>query len=277
MRRLIRHILFLMVTYCAFFYFYPLAVNAAGAYTVVSQCKKSQYDGEVTYYKHDESGAMVVYIKTGDSEKAFTIGFRTPTLDDTGVNHILEHSLLNGATNAPSKPFTWLINHTGATYLNEMTFHDFTVYVLASRDESEYRKLMATYLDRIFYPKATADEGIFRQEGWRPDAGGYNGTVYNEMKGVYSTDDAYMLRAVYASLFPDGAYRYDSGGLPDMIPTLTFDRFKEVYEQNYRPGNALIVLYGRQNIDAALEMLDKSYLSPKSAGVHDKTVREHKP
>ena len=275
MKRIFSYCLLFLILFYTSVYFHHTIVNAADAYTVLSRRKAPEYEGTATYYEHNATGATAVYIENDDTEKAFTIGFSTPTFDDTGVNHILEHCLLNGSVNAPSKPFTWLINHTAATYLNAMTFHDFTAYVLASRDESEYRRLMATYLDRVFYPTAMADESIFRQEGWRENAGVYNGTVYNEMKGVYSTDDAYLQRAAYASLFPEGTYRYESGGMPEAIPTLTFERFKKVYEDNYIPGGALAVFYGRQDINASLALLDEGYLSKCNAGKSEGHTRKH--
>ncbi|MDR1558875.1 MAG: insulinase family protein, partial [Clostridiales bacterium] len=260
MPRLIKQGLFLLICF-SFFCFRPTEAISASAYEVISRRAAPRYDGQETRYRHKASGASVIYIENADSEKAFTIGFKTPARDDTGVNHIMEHCLLGGSTRGENKPFTWLLNHSGATFLNAMTFSDFTVYALASRDETEYRKLIAAYMDGIFYPTALRDEEIFRREGWRLDEEGYNGTVYNEMKGVYSTDDAFLRRAVYSSLFPDSAYRFDSGGIPEMIPSLTYEEFKEVYDLNYRPENALITLYGKQDINGSLELLDEEYLS----------------
>ncbi|MDR2649625.1 MAG: insulinase family protein [Clostridiales bacterium] len=256
----IKHCLFLLICF-SFFRFHPTETFSAPVYEVVSQLGAPQYDGRETHYRHISSGASVLYIENADTERAFTIGFKTRTRDDTGVNHIIEHSLLSGSTHYESKPFTWLLNHSGATFLNAMTFHDFTVYTLASRDETEYRKLITAYMNDIFYPAAILDEGIFRREGWRLGEDGYNGTVYNEMKGVYSTDDAFLRRAAYGALFPDGEYCFDSGGLPEVIPSLTYEKFKMAYDLNYRPENALIVLYGKQDINSVLALLDKDYLS----------------
>ena len=49
----------------------------------------------------------------------------------------------------------------------------------------------------------------------------YNGVVYNEMKGVYSSPDAYLENEAMKALFPDNCYRFESGGYPDAIPQLT--------------------------------------------------------
>ena len=56
-------------------------------------------DIEATAYEmiHDASGAHLFYLGCADDNKVFTIGFRTPSQDDTGVAHITEHSVLCGS------------------------------------------------------------------------------------------------------------------------------------------------------------------------------------
>src|SRR5699024_11538586 len=36
-------------------------------------------------YEHEETGAQVLYLKNDDSNKAFTIGFKTPPYNDNGI------------------------------------------------------------------------------------------------------------------------------------------------------------------------------------------------
>ena len=43
--------------------------------------------------KHKKSGARVLLMENDDENKVFTIGFRTPPSDSTGVPHIMEHSV----------------------------------------------------------------------------------------------------------------------------------------------------------------------------------------
>ena len=42
--------------------------------------------------EHEKSGARLLYLANSDDNKVFSISFRTPPYDDTGVAHILEHS-----------------------------------------------------------------------------------------------------------------------------------------------------------------------------------------
>lgn len=43
----------------------------------------------------------------------------------------------------------------------------------------------------------------------------YNGVVYNEMKGAYSSPDEVLSRVCMNSLFPDTSYSTESGGDPE--------------------------------------------------------------
>ena len=49
--------------------------------------------------RHKKSGARVLLIENDDENKVFSIGFRTPPKDSTGVPHIMEHSVLCGSRN----------------------------------------------------------------------------------------------------------------------------------------------------------------------------------
>ena len=60
---------------------------------------------------------------TTTRNKAFSIAFKTPPADDTGVFHILEHSVLCGSEKFPVKePFVNLLKTSMQTFLNAMTF-----------------------------------------------------------------------------------------------------------------------------------------------------------
>lgn len=46
----------------------------------------------------------------------------------------------------------------------------------------------------------------------------YNGVVFNEMKGVFSSAKQLLDRNIQQSLFPDTAYGVESGGDPASTP-----------------------------------------------------------
>ncbi|MBR4908085.1 MAG: insulinase family protein [Acidaminococcaceae bacterium] len=226
--------------------------------------------------EHVVSGARLFYLANEDDNKVFTIGFRTPPADDTGVPHILEHSVLCGSRKYHLKePFVELVKGSLNTFLNAMTYPDKTVYPVASRNDKDFHNLMDVYLDAVFYPLIYDNKFTLKQEGWHyelENAGDplqYNGVVYNEMKGVYSSPDSYLEYYGKKILFPDTTYRFESGGLPAAIPGLTQEDFIRFHKTYYSPENSYIYLYGDMDIEATLAHLD-SYLKefPKTGQVH---------
>ncbi|MBQ9698074.1 MAG: insulinase family protein, partial [Acidaminococcaceae bacterium] len=241
---------------------------------------KQEYIKEVNstawLMEHETSGARLLYLANDDDNKVFTIGFRTPPSDDTGVAHILEHSTLCGSRKYHLKePFVELVKGSLNTFLNAMTYPDKTVYPVASRNDKDFRNLMDVYLDAVFYPLIYENTFTLKQEGWHyelEDADAplqYNGVVYNEMKGVYSSPDAYLEYYGKKLLFPDTTYRFESGGLPSAIPQLTQEDFLNFHKMYYSPENSYIYLYGDMDIEATLAYLD-GYLQafPKTGRVH---------
>ncbi|MCL2670071.1 MAG: hypothetical protein FWE89_05235, partial [Syntrophaceae bacterium] len=83
----------------------------------------------VTAYQasHEKTGAALLHLHCEDRENLFSIGFRTPPQDSTGVPHILEHSVLAGSERYPLKDvFNELIRGTLQTFLNAFTYPDKT-------------------------------------------------------------------------------------------------------------------------------------------------------
>lgn len=218
--------------------------------------------------EHVQSGARLFYLANDDDNKVFSISFRTPPADDTGVPHILEHSSLCGSRKYHLKePFVDLVKGSLNTFLNAMTYPDKTMYPVASRNAKDFHNLMDVYLDAVFYPLIYENKYTLRQEGWHyniesPEGDlSYNGVVYNEMKGVYSSADAFLENEAMKALFPDTCYRFESGGYPDAIPQLTQEKFEEFHKTYYSPENSFIYIYGDMDIDETLAYLDDEYLS----------------
>lgn len=217
--------------------------------------------------KHKKSGARVLVISNDDKNKVFSIGFKTPPYNNTGLQHILEHSTLCGSRKYPVKdPFVELCKGSLNTFLNAMTYPDKTVYPVASCNDVDFKNIMDVYMDAVFYPNIYQRPQIFKQEGWHyeldsmEDDVKFNGVVFNEMKGVYSSPDDVLSRYTFVSLFPDTAYRYESGGEPGSIPNLSYEEFLEYHKNYYHPVNSYIYLYGDMDVQERLDYLDQEYL-----------------
>ena len=247
-------------------------------YTLVKREDCPEQHGTLTVLTHDVSGATVLLVENDDDNKAFGIGFGTFPSDDTGVFHILEHSVLAGSEKYPVKsPFLQLLKSSMASFLNAMTFPDKTVYPFATPNETDFKNLMDVYLNAVFCPLAMVDKGVFEQEGWhRDDDGTVSGVVYNEMQGALATPDAQLQNALSRAMFPDTAYGFVSGGDPASIPALTYEKYVRVYRRHYSADNCCITLYGKMDMAEKLAFLDEQYLSrmPKSASRPRLTVQD---
>ena len=237
-------------------------------YKIIKEQNLTDINSFGTLLVHEKSGSKVLLLKNEEENKSFCIGFRTPPYDDTGLPHILEHSVLCGSRKFPVKePFVELMKSSLNTFLNAMTFPDKTIYPVASCNEQDFKNLMDVYMDAVLYPNIHSKEEIFRQEGWHYELDSvdgeitYNGVVYNEMKGAFSSPDGILGRESLNALFPDTAYGVESGGNPDFIPTLTYEKFKEFHKKYYHPSNSYIILYGNCDMEETLKWIDEEYLS----------------
>ena len=219
-------------------------------------------------FEHEKSGARLLHLESDDNNKVFSIGFKTPPTDDTGVPHILEHSVLAGSRKFRTKePFMDMLKSSLRTFLNAMTFPDKTIYPVASRNDKDFNNLMDVYLDAVFHPRIYEVPEIFYQEGWHyelfeKDADiVYKGVVYNEMKGAYSTPESILNDAISRSLLNDTCYGYSSGGDPEFIPNLTYEQFLDFHRTLYHPANSYIFLYGNGHLDKQLKFIDENYLN----------------
>ncbi|MDO4437359.1 MAG: insulinase family protein [Coriobacteriaceae bacterium] len=247
--------------------------STLSGFTVTSRKELPEFDGDAYVMHHAASGARVLYLACEDENKAFSIAFKTPPTNDTGVFHILEHSVLCGSAKFPVKePFVDLIKSSMQTFLNAMTYPDKTVYPVASTNEQDLLNLMDVYMDAVLNPAIYTKPSIFEQEGWHyeldmPEDGSpsdgtlrYNGVVFNEMKGALSDPMSVLDDAVNRALFPKTAYACESGGDPRAIPQLTYAEFLDTHARHYNLANSYIVLYGDMHIERELAFLDERYL-----------------
>ena len=226
-----------------------------------------EIESELHLFEHVKSGAQLLYLRNTDDNKVFGITFRTPAADSCGTPHIMEHSVLCGSDKYPLKePFVELLKSSMSTFLNAMTFPDKTVYPVASKNEADLHNLTDVYLDAVFNTSIKHNKNTFLQEGWHyhleneDDPVTINGVVYNEMKGAYSSPNDILENCIMASLYPDTSYANDSGGNPDKIPELTYEKFLDLYNKYYHPSNSYIYLYGDMDPVSFFEHIDE-YLS----------------
>ena len=226
-----------------------------------------ELNADALLFSHEKSGAQLLYVQNDDDNKVFSIAFRTPPPDSTGVPHIMEHSVLCGSRKFPVRePFVELAKGSLNTFLNAMTYPDKTIYPIASRNDKDFVNLMDVYLDAVFYPNIYNQPETLMQEGWHHELEDpdepliYKGVVYNEMKGAFSSPEQVLFRKIQESLYPDTPYANESGGDPDYIPELTQEDFLAFHGKYYHPSNSYIYLYGNGEIYNHLKFINEEYL-----------------
>ena len=230
--------------------------------------KLDEYKAISRMFVHKKTGCKVVQFKNNDPNKYFSVTFRTPTKDNKGKAHILEHSLLMGGSE--KYPVKQLLNYylkgSLANEMNGYTYADKTVYPFATINEEEFNNLMDVYLDMVFNARIKSSENIFKEEAWHYEIGDineplkYSGVVLNEMKNGSTSSTNRLYHGVHRSLFPDTSYNFISGGDPKYITDLTYEELIEYYETYYHPSNSMVYIYGDTTIESKLEKLDKEIL-----------------
>jgi hypothetical protein len=208
----------------------------------------------ITAYEieHEKTGTRILHLHSFDRENLYAICFRTPPEDSTGLPHILEHSVLAGSKKYPLKDvFKELFSSSMQTFINAFTYPDKTIYPVASQIKTDFYNLARVYTDLVFNPRMLKE--TFLQEGHHLEFSTpgdlssdliISGIVYNEMKGAYSSPDALMYKTIQENIYPDSIYSFDSGGDPEIIPTLTYEQFKNFHQRYYSPSNARFFFYG---------------------------------
>lgn len=260
----------------------PKKGDLISRFEVLSVDNLDEYRSVAVHLKHIKTGCRIYKIMSDDKENLFSFSFRTPPSDNTGVAHIIEHTVLCGSEHFPVKdPFLSLAKGSMNTFLNAMTFPDKTMYPAGSAVEQDYFNLMQVYGDAVFFP--LLKEHMFRQEGHRleidDDGKLYRtGIVFNEMKGSYSSSESIAAEWSGRSLFPDNTYGFDSGGDPKEIHHLSYEDFVNFHDTYYHPSNCWISLYGNSDLEKNLNFLEEHFLSKFDAPrLIDSEVRSQAP
>ena len=222
---------------------------------------------EVLQFEHIKSGAKLIYSNTPDDTKGFAVNFKTYSLNDTGIAHVLEHCIFRGSRKYRTKhPLEEFRKYSPYVEYNGLTFEDYTTYYVLNRNEKHFIKMVDILMDSVFHPLVYENENIFLQEAWRYELEEstskmkLNGIVYNEMK-VFESSPLYIAMVESNKIvFPNTHYAFRCAGQPTAITELKYSDIINFHKKYYKPENALISISGSVNIIDYLELLDKGYL-----------------
>jgi presequence protease len=196
--------------------------------------------GNISRYRHP-TGLEWIHVENNSKNNVFTIGFKTTIDDNTGLPHILEHLTLSSSRKYKKNPFFNMLSRSYSNYMNALTGDDLTLYPFATVNKTDYIHLLGVYLDCCFFPRLSLLD--FLQEGWRFD-NGFQGVVYNEMKGVVSDPSSLFMIEHQKELYTGSCYGFNSGGDPLAIPTLEYNNLLQFHQRKYHPSNAFIFTSG---------------------------------
>ena len=224
---------------------------------------------------HPHSGARLIHLHTDDPRNWFSISPITPTLDDTGLQHILEHSVMKGSQNYPVKSMLIeMVKMSLATFdsTNAMNYFDHAFYYASSSVKKDLFNLAEVYFDAVFYPLLT--EVTFKREGYHLEPVDpkhptgdlkINGIVYNEVKNNLSEPRGCVFYAVLCGLLPNTTYAHKSAGDSLVMPDLTYEQFITYYQTYFHPSSCYFFFYGNIPTSDYLEFLaDKLAAIPKT-------------
>ncbi len=224
---------------------------------------------------HPHSGARLLHLYSNDSRNLFSISPITPTYDDTGLPHILEHCVMKGSRNYPIKGgVSEIMKMSLASYdsTNAMNFVDHAFYYTSNNVKKDLFNIAEVHFDSVFHPLLTED--TFKREAHHlepvdPDqpvgALKINGIVYNEVKIGLFLPEYCLFSTVKDNLLPDTSYANNGAGNPLVIPDLTYEQLKTYHQTYYHPCNSYFFFYGNiPTQDYLLFLADKLAAIPKT-------------
>ncbi len=230
----------------------------------VREIREMEYlGGPLLLMEHQKTGAAAAWIANGDPQLGFCISFFTPPSDDTGAEHILEHSVIAGSEKYPWQDVLfYAIYNCFYNELNALSADQSTSFPILTMSEKQMLPLMDLYVDCCLHPFCMRDESTFRREGWRYEMTSpegpltINGTVYNEMKAALDQID-YARHIALKAAFPGSEAGFISVGDPQFIPELSWEKMQAFYRKYYHPSNSVTLFHGDfQDFPACLRLLD---------------------
>lgn len=224
---------------------------------------------DLYFMEHEKTGAQLIYVSCDDQNRTFGVAFRTQGLNDKGLPHVFEHSVLAGSEKYPDSNLVFsMMNQTYNTYINAETRRFVTLYPIASLSEEQLFTDMDVYMSGVLNPTLLRDEHAMMREAWHynlDDPEGeitVSGIVYSEMAALYNNMQYVTDQKLAKMLFPGSYSSNDVGGDPAVIPEMTWQELLDFHAKYYHPSNMLMMLYGDfTDIERFLRHLDSEYLS----------------
>lgn len=207
--------------------------------------------GPVTHSILDNGMEVVVIEDRRAPVVVHMVWYRVGAADEpqlkSGIAHFLEHLMFKGTTTQAPGAFSATVEANGGRD-NAFTSWDYTGY---------FQRIAADRLDQMMQLEADRMVNLsFTDAEWVPER-----AVILEERGqvVESSAGAQFNEALYATLFKSHPYGTPIIGWRHEMEGLTDEDAMAFYRQHYAPNNAILVIAGDVETDAALALAEKYY------------------
>jgi zinc protease len=179
----------------------------------------------------------------------FRVGSRNENepAGETGLAHLFEHLMFTQTKTAPEGAFDRAMEEAGGS-TNAMTYYDFTAYIddLPPEELALAVRLEADRMVNLDLRK--------RQVETERDV-----VVEERLSSVEDSVDGVLDEMMYKQAFRTHPYRWPVIGWMKDIKAVTREKAVAFYRRFYAPNNAVVVIAGRFEPTAALELVARGY------------------
>jgi predicted Zn-dependent peptidase len=177
----------------------------------------------------------------------FRAGSRNEHRGATGIAHLFEHMMFNGGKKYGPGVFDDVIEGNGGN-TNGYTTRDFTAY-LNNFPRAALPVVLDLEADRIGHLAITPNN--LEQE---------RGIVMEERRLRIDNDvDGAMNEALYLHAYERSPYRWNTVGFMDDLKRITLEEAKAYFATYYAPNNAVLVLSGDVEPEAAVTLVKRLF------------------
>ena len=177
----------------------------------------------------------------------FRVGSRNERIGVTGISHLFEHMMFNGAAKYGPKEFDRILESRGGTS-NAYTSNDLTAY---------YEDFAADALETVM----DLESDRMRSLSVTPETLEQERQVVQEERRLRTDNSIFglMEEQLESLVFQAHPYRWPVIGWTEDIARITREDCLDYFRTYYAPGNASIYAVGDMECDRVLELLERHY------------------
>lgn len=240
----------------------PLGAKPANAATAPAKASAQPLSMGGVQEHHLDNGLTILTKEVHSAPVAYfsvwyKVGSVYEQVGQTGMSHLLEHMMFKGTKTRPPGSISALLQANGADF-NANTFFDRTCYFETLASD---RLDMAMQLESDRMVNSLFNEKEHQKEMT---------VVRSEYEGGENNPGSALSKAVRLAAFQINPYRWQTIGFRSDIENISRDEMYAYYQKYYVPNNAVVVMVGDFNTNAALAKVQKYF-----GGIPRKPITSH--